>query len=133
MQRLIINTNKAPIPFGPYAQAINIGNIIFVSGQIGICPDTGIISNNIHDQTQQALQNIRHIIKKANLQITNIVKTTIFVNNINDLPEINIIYKKFFNTYSVLNNFNFPARSCVEVSKLPKNAKIEIEAIAAHY
>lgn len=129
-QNFIINTKNAPIPFGPYVQAINTGNMVFVSGQIGICPDTGKIPDNIRDQTQQALQNIRHIIEHANLQIKNIIKTTIFVTNINDLPEINISYKNFFKKYSSYNDIHFPARSCVEVSKLPKNAKIEIETIA---
>lgn len=131
MSNLIaINTNNAPTPIGPYTQAIKISNIIFVSGQIGICPDTGKISDNIYDQTQQTLQNIKYIIKKADFQIQNIVKTTIFITNINDLPEVNISYTHFFKKQSHYKNINFPARSCVEVSKLPKNAKIEIEAIA---
>lgn len=131
IQNLIaINTKYAPAPLGPYTQAIKINNMVFVSGQIGIHPDTGNIPNNIYDQTQQALQNILYIIKKAKLQVQNIIKTTIFITNINDLPAINISYKNFFKKQSDYKDINFPARSCVEVSNLPKNANIEIEAIA---
>ncbi|WP_331828505.1 Rid family detoxifying hydrolase [Candidatus Blochmannia sp. SNP] len=127
---IIINTKNAPDPLGPYTQAIEINNIIFVSGQIPICPDTNIMSDNIYDQTHQALLNIKNIIETTGLKINNIVKTTLFIININDLPKINTSYKNFFNTYSFSKNITLPARSCVEVSKLPKDAKIEIEAIA---
>lgn len=131
MQHLIITTKNAPIPLGPYSQAISTGNIVFVSGQIGICPDTGKIPNNAYDQTQQSLQNIKYIIEKAGLRIQNIVKTTIFITNINDISEINTSYKNFFTAhYSSEKKTKFPARSCIEVSKLPKNTKIEIEATA---
>lgn len=130
----IINTKNAPLPIGPYTQAINIKNIVFVSGQIGICPDTGKISDNIHNQTQQTLENIKNIIEQAELKIINIIKTTVFITNINNLPEINVSYKNFFEQHSLpYEKINFPTRSCVEVSKLPKNAKIEIDAIAIHY
>lgn len=133
MQHSIINTEDAPIPFGPYVQAINIKDMVFVSGQIGICPDTGKIPNDIYDQTKQTLQNIKHIIEKANLQIINIIKTTIFTKDINSLPIINKSYEHFFAQYSFHKKIHFPTRSCVEVSNLPKNAKIEIEAIAIRF
>ncbi|URJ23196.1 Rid family detoxifying hydrolase [Blochmannia endosymbiont of Camponotus sp. C-003] len=129
----IINTKKSPLPMGPYVQAIDIGNIVFVSGQIGICPDTDTIPDNIYDQTHQSLNNIQNIIKTAGLKINNIIKTTLFVIDINDMPTINASYKNFFHSSSF--NYNkdtiLPTRSCIEVSRLPKNAKIEIEAIAA--
>lgn len=130
----VINTKKAPHPIGPYVQAISIQNIVFVSGQIGICPDTGKIPNNIYYQTQQTLKNIKNIIEQSNLQIKNIIKTTIFITDINDLPVINTSYENFFYQHSLLYiTLHLPARSCVEVSKLPKNTKIEIEAIAIRF
>lgn len=131
----IISTKNIPDPIGPYTQAIDAGNVIFISGQIPIIPNTGIIPDNIHEQTYQVLENIKNIIKSKNLVINNIVKTTLFIKNINDLPEINNSYEKFFriNTSNVNNTFNLPARSCVEVSQLPKNSLIEIEAIAIRF
>ncbi|WP_159714940.1 Rid family detoxifying hydrolase [Blochmannia endosymbiont of Camponotus nipponensis] len=133
--RRVIRTKTAPTPLGPYVQAIDTGNIIFVSGQIGICPDTNIISDSIYCQTYQSLQNIKNIIEITGLQINNIIKITLFIVNINDLSEINTSYKKFFNTHtnSSCENTIFPTRSCIEVSKLPKNAKIEIEATAMRF
>ncbi|WHL25308.1 MAG: Rid family detoxifying hydrolase [Candidatus Blochmannia vicinus] len=128
---MTINTKKnAPAPLGPYTQAIGIGSIVFVSGQIPICPDTNTMPNNIYDQTYQSLLNIKNVIETTELKINNIVKTTLFIIDINDLHIINTSYKKFFNTYSFSENIILPTRSCVEVSKLPKDAKIEIEAIA---
>lgn len=121
-----INTNSAPKAIGPYNQGIDIGNIIFLSGQIPLNPKNGLIKNDITEQVNQSLRNIKAILKKANLKISNIVKTTIFIVNFDDFEIINSAYEKFFKK----NNSIFPARSCVEVSKLPKNVKIEIEAIA---
>ncbi|WP_420022279.1 Rid family detoxifying hydrolase [Blochmannia endosymbiont of Camponotus sp.] len=134
-QHIMINTKNAPAPFGPYTQAIGVGrknDIVFVSGQIPICPDTNTMSDNIYDQTYQALLNIKNIIETTGLKINNIVKTTLFIIDLNDLPKINISYKNFFNTYSFYEKITLPARTCVEVSKLPKDAKITIEAIAMH-
>ncbi|CAD83559.1 translation initiation inhibitor [Candidatus Blochmanniella floridana] len=131
----IINKKKIHAPMGPYTQAIDTGNIIFISGQIPIIPDTGMIPNNIQEQTYQALENIKSIITSKNLIINNIVKTTLFIKNINDLPIINISYEKFFKiNLTTINHISIlPARSCVEVSKLPNNALIEIEAIAMRF
>ncbi|URJ24479.1 Rid family detoxifying hydrolase [Candidatus Blochmanniella camponoti] len=126
----VINTKKSPMPLGPYVQAIDIGNIIFVSGQIGMHPDTNIIPDNIYDQTYQSLENIKNIIETAGLQINNIIKTTLFIIDIKDIPTINVSYMKFFHSSSFHEDIILPTRSCVEVSRLPKNAKIEIEAIA---
>lgn len=133
MRYSVIHTENAPIPIGPYVQAINTGNIVFISGQIGICPDTKNISDDIYQQTQQTLQNIKQILITANLEVHNIIKTTIFITNINNLPEINKSYAKFFKNNSICKNTQFPTRSCVEISRLPKNANIEIEAIAMRY
>lgn len=131
-QFIIINTKNAPVPMGPYVQAIDTGSIIFISGQIGMHPNTKIIPEKVYDQTQQTLQNIKQIVEKAGLSVLNIVKTTLFITNLNDLLTINNSYQNFFDTYHTCNNKNYPARSCIEVSKLPKNTKIEIEAIAAY-
>ncbi|QJC29897.1 hypothetical protein GJT84_00795 [Enterobacteriaceae endosymbiont of Plateumaris sericea] len=123
----IIYTKKAPIPIGPYVQGIIFNNIIITSGQIPINPIYNKIdSNDIEKQTVQVLKNIKSIINKAHFSIKNIVKTTIFLINLNDFNIINNVYKKFF----IENNANYPARTCIEVSRLPQNAKIEIEAIA---
>ncbi|QJC28113.1 Rid family detoxifying hydrolase [Enterobacteriaceae endosymbiont of Plateumaris braccata] len=123
----IIYSKKAPIPIGPYIQGIISNNIIFTSGQIPINPlNNKIESFNIEKQTIQVLKNIKYIINKANYSIQNIVKTTIYLINLDDLNIINNIYKDFF----IKNNAHYPARTCIEVSRLPKNAKIEIEAIA---
>ncbi|PPI86564.1 Rid family detoxifying hydrolase [Candidatus Pantoea edessiphila] len=124
-----IKTKKAPIPIGPYVQGIDLGNIIITSGQIPIDPITGMIHNQISKQTRQTLDNVKAIIETAGLQVKNIVKTTIFLKNINDIDTVNSIYELFF----IENQSKFPARSCVEVSKLPKGALIEIEAIAMRF
>lgn len=125
----IINTKKAPIAIGPYNQAIHAGNFIFLSGQIPINPKNNIIKESISDQVTQSLENIKNILKETNLKIKNIVKTTLFIIDFNDFEIINITYEKFFK----INKSIFPARSCVQVSKLPKNVKIEIEAIAFRF
>lgn len=129
------NKQNTPSPLGPYTQIIEIKNIIFISGQIPIIPETGIIPNNIYDQTYQALNNIKNLLKLRNLEINNIVKITLFIKNINDLNIINTSYKNFFDINNTKNNklIPLPTRTCIEVSKLPKNAKIEIEAIAIRH
>lgn len=125
----IINTKKAPIALGPYNQAIDCSNIVFLSGQIPINPKNNNIKENISDQVIQTLENIKSILKKTNLKIINIVKTTLFIIDFNDFEVINLTYKKFFKK----NKSFFPARSCVQVSKLPRNVKIEIEAVALRF
>lgn len=122
-----ISTKNAPKAFGPYSQAIKINNLLMISGQIPIDIISGNIPENIHDQTILALNYIKEIIIKSNFSLNNIIKTTIFTTCLNKINDINHIYKKFFIQENVL---IFPARSCIEVSKLPKNVKIEIEAIA---
>ncbi|CAL4321867.1 Rid family detoxifying hydrolase [Buchnera aphidicola] len=122
----IINTKQSPQPIGPYVQGVQINNFVFISGQIPININSEIISNDISKQTEKSLQNIKNIIEKVGLKVNNIVKTTIFLINLKEIDKVNCVYKNFF----IQNNARYPARTCVEVSKLPKNAKIEIEAIA---
>ena len=121
-----IKTNKAPQAIGPYSQAIEAGGLIFVSGQIPIDYKTNTFVENadITQQTKIVLNNIKAILKKAGLELNNIVKTEIFLNDINDFKAVNKVYGKFFNENPQ------PARQTVEVSNLPLNSKIEIACIA---
>ncbi|CAL4043001.1 2-iminobutanoate/2-iminopropanoate deaminase [Buchnera aphidicola (Takecallis arundicolens)] len=125
----IIYTKSAPKPIGPYSQGIKRNNIVMTSGQIAINKNNQIISDNIVEQARVILQNIKNIIQKSGLQINDIIKMTIFVTQLNEMNEINVIYNDFFQTH----NARLPARTCVEVSNLPKNAKIEIDAIAIQH
>jgi len=119
-----INTYEAPLPAGHYSQAIVAGNMIFVSGQIPVAPLTGDkITGSISDQTRQTLQNVLNIVKASGGDLTTIVKTTIFITDINNWEEINRVYADFFGSIQ-------PARSIIQVSNLYQGAKIEIEAIA---
>ncbi|WP_244268594.1 RidA family protein [Buchnera aphidicola] len=113
--------------FGPYSPIIQVNNLFFISGQIPIYHRTGVIPDNLYEQTSLALNNIRVLLKKSNLHIRNIVKITIFTTKINQLNEINLSYQEFFNKYTL----KYPARSCIGISALPKKVDIEIEAIAA--
>lgn len=122
-----INTLNAPAVLGPYSQGVDLGNLVFTSGQIPIDPKTGfLIDIDISLQTQQVLDNIRYILESVDLSIKNIVKTTIFVKNLENIDLINAVYKKYFDNYQAC----LPVRSLVEVSRLPKDVMIEIEAIA---
>ncbi|QJC31598.1 hypothetical protein GJT88_00775 [Enterobacteriaceae endosymbiont of Donacia tomentosa] len=122
----IIFTIKAPIPLGAYSQGILFNNIIFISGQIPIHPVTGIIHSKISEQTLQVLTNIESILIEVKCDISNIIKTTVFLTNLDDYNKMNIVYRNFF----LKKKLSYPARSCIEVSRLPKDVKIEIEAIA---
>lgn len=118
-----IQTPHAPQAIGPYSQAIEVNSFIFCSGQIGIDPHTNVLVDGIEKQTQQVLNNIDAILKSNDVDTTHIVKTTVFLKNINDFAVMNNIYANFFGNHK-------PARSTIEVSNLPKNALIEIEIIA---
>jgi 2-iminobutanoate/2-iminopropanoate deaminase len=120
----IINTKNAPQAIGPYNQGIITSQYIFLSGQIPFDKDGNLISDNIKSQTKQCLENLENILKSENLDKNNIVKTTIFLKDMNDFLSVNEEYSSFFN------DTIYPARSTVEVNRLPKNVKIEIEAIA---
>lgn len=123
----IINTDKAPAAIGPYVQAVDLGNLLFASGQIPLDPVTGAMPDDVSAQAKQCLANVKAILAAANCQPANIVKTTIFLTDMNDFAVVNGVYEQFFKE----NNASFPARSCVQVARLPKDAKVEIEVIAA--
>lgn len=122
----IINTQNAPAAIGPYVQGVNTGSMIFTSGQLPVDPDTGLMSEAIEVQAYQSLENVRAIIEAAGLTVGDIVKTTVFVKDLTDFAAVNATYEAYFARHGA----PFPARSCVEVARLPRNAKIEIEAIA---
>lgn len=123
----VIHTENAPAAIGPYVQAVDLGNIVLTSGQIPVNPQTGEISSDIAAQTRQSLNNVKAIIEQAGLTVSDIVKTTVFVKDLNDFATVNAEYEKFFREN---NHPAFPARSCVEVARLPKDVGLEIEAIA---
>ena len=126
MDKKIIVTDKAPAAIGPYSQAVEIGGFVFASGQIPIDPATGNIPEGIEAQAKQALTNVSNLIKAAGLTMADVVKTSVFIKNMDDFAKINEIYATFFNG-------DFPARSCVEVARLPKDVLIEVEVIAAKH
>lgn len=120
----IINTDKAPKAIGPYSQAIKCGNMLFVSGQIPLNPETmEIVEGGVKEQTKQCLENIGAILKEAGLSFSNVVKCGVFIKDMNEFNYINEVYTKYFNDYK-------PARACVEVARLPKDVKVEIEVTA---
>ncbi|MEE2954442.1 MAG: RidA family protein [Bacteroidota bacterium] len=122
--RKIINTMNAPKAIGSYSQAVLVNNTLYCSGQIGIDPKTNnLIKNNISDETKRVIKNILAILDAANMNLENVVKTTIFIKDMKDYDIINNIYSKYFHK-------NPPARETVEVSKLPKDMNIEISIIA---
>lgn len=118
-----IKTNKAPAAIGPYSQAIVTGNILFTSGQIPVNPDTGVIPDGAEEQANQVFINLKNLLEEAGTSIDNVVKTTVFIKNMEDFAKINEIYEKYFSR-------PYPVRSCVEVARLPKDVLIEVEAIA---
>ncbi|WP_048959761.1 RidA family protein [Enterobacter bugandensis] len=124
----IIHTENAPAAIGPYVQGVslNAGKMVITSGQLPVDPATGAMSDAIEVQTHQSLENVRAIVEAAGLNVGNIIKTTLFVKDLNDFAAVNYVYEAFFKKHGGF----FPARSCVEVVRLPKDARIEIEAIA---
>lgn len=124
MGKKIIATDKAPAAIGPYSQAIEAGGFVFASGQIPVNPATGNIPDGIEAQAKQALTNVKNLMEASGLSMDNIVKTSVFIKNMNDFAKVNEVYATFFES-------DFPARSCVEVARLPKDVLIEVEVIAA--
>ena len=120
----VISTDKAPSAIGPYSQAIKANGFLFASGQIPVNPETGEIPEGIEAQTEQSLKNVKAILEAEGLTPADVVKTTVFIQDMADFAKVNEIYAKYFTE-------NPPARSCVEVAKLPKAVLIEIEIIAA--
>ena len=130
MEKTVINTNQAPAPIGPYNQAIRSGNLLFISGQICIDPSTGNLKNkDIQEETHQVMHNLKAILQKAGLDFSHVVKTTIFLTDMNQFSEINTVYGKYFEN-GAGNNTAFPARETVQVSALPKFVNVEISMIA---
>ena len=120
----IIQTNNAPQAIGPYSQAVMANGTLYVSGQIPVVPATGaIVSDKVEDQARQVLENVKAVVEAAGLTLDNVVKTTVFIKNMDDFAVINGIYSEYFKE-------NCPARACVEVARLPKDVLIEMEAIA---
>ncbi len=124
MQKNIISTNNAPQAIGPYSQAVRFDNLLFVSGQIPIEPKSGeILKGNIKEQTKQILENLNSILTTGGSSLNNVLRTTIFLTNLKDYAAVNEMYAQFFEESQ-------PARSTVQVSKLPMDVQIEIDAIA---
>ncbi len=120
---MTIHTDNAPAAVGPYSQAIRTGNMLFTSGQLGLVPETGELPEGIQAQTEQSLKNIGAILAEAGYEKTDVVKTTVYIRNMNDFTAVNQIYAAFFGDHK-------PARSCVEAARLPKDGLVEIEVTA---
>lgn len=120
----IISTKKAPAAIGPYSQAVVVGDMIYTSGMIPIIPETGELEGgDITAQARQAISNLIALLEEAGSDAQSVVKTTVFIKDMNDFAKVNEVYATFFTD-------NYPARSCVEVARLPKDVLIEIEAVA---
>lgn len=120
----IINTKNAPAAIGPYVQAVEVHNVVYTSGQLGIDISTGKLAEGIVDQSHCALKNLTAILNERDMTLENVIKTTVFVKDLDDFATVNKIYESYFKNH-------FPARSCVQVAQLPLNGLVEIEAIAA--
>ncbi len=120
----VIYTEKAPAAIGPYSQAIMIGDMVYTSGMLPVVPETGeVAQGDAATQAEQVLNNLNELLKEAGTSFDNVIKTTVFIKNMADFAAINEVYKKYFTS-------NYPARSCVEVARLPKDVLVEIECIA---
>lgn len=118
-----IHTNLAPAAIGPYSQGILVNNLFYSSGQIPLNADGTMVTGDVEEQTKQVFQNLQAVLQAAGASLETVVKTTVFIANMDDFAAVNEIYGEYFSTHK-------PARSCVEVSKLPKDALIEIEVVA---
>ncbi|WFA07768.1 RidA family protein [Tissierella sp. Yu-01] len=121
----VILTQEAPAAIGPYSQAIEANGMIYTSGQLPIDPATGEMPKDVEAQAEQSLKNVFAILKEAGVDGSNVIKTTVFIKDMGDFPKINKVYETFFTE-------SYPARSCVEVARLPKDALVEIEVIASN-
>ncbi len=120
----VISTDKAPSAIGPYSQAIEVNGMVYTSGVIPVVPATGaIVESGVEAQANQAFENLCNLVEASGAKVENIIKTTVFIKEMDDFGKINAIYEKYFKE-------PFPARSCVEVARLPKDVLLEIEAIA---
>ncbi|HSQ89257.1 RidA family protein [Romboutsia sp.] len=124
MKHQVIHTDNAPKAIGPYSQAVKAGNMLFVSGQVPFVPETmEIVEGDVKAQTAQSLKNVKAILTQAGLDFSHVVKSTVFIKDMNEFAAINEVYAEYFGE-------NKPARACVEVARLPKDVKVEIEVIA---
>lgn len=123
MMKNVISTDKAPAAIGPYSQAIEVNGMVYTSGIIPVVPETGAIPEGSAAQAVQALTNLSNLLEAAGCSMADVIKTTVFIKEMNDFGAINEVYQTFFEG-------DFPARSCVEVARLPKDVMLEIEAIA---
>ncbi|EOR20865.1 MULTISPECIES: RidA family protein [Clostridium] len=123
MQKEIISTSKAPAAIGPYSQGIKVGDMVFTSGQLPVNSSTGELVTEIKEATKQSLENVKAVLEQAGSGLDKVVKVVVFIKDMNDFGPMNEVYAEYFKE-------NPPARSCVEVARLPKDAPIEIEAIA---
>src|SRR6187402_1669066 len=124
MSKTVVYSALAPEPIGPYSQAIQAGNMLFISGQIAIQQSSGnLLTSTIEEETKQVMINVHEVLKAAGLDFSNVVKTSIFLKDMNNFPKVNAIYGEYFQA-------NPPARETVEVSRLPKDVNVEISCIA---
>jgi len=119
----VISTKNAPSAIGPYSQAVEASGMIFTSGQIALLPDGTLLESDVKEQTKQVMTNLSNVLKEAGVSFKNVVKTTIFLSDMDDFKDVNEVYKSFLTP-------PFPARSTVAVKTLPKNVKVEIDCIA---
>lgn len=124
MSKTVINTAKAPAAVGPYSHANAAGETIYISGQLGLDPETGVLAEGVEAQAKTGFENLKTILTEVGVSFENVVKTTVFLTDMNDFAAVNDIYAQYFTA-------DYPARSCVQVAALPKGASFEIEAIAA--
>ncbi len=125
----IVSTPAAPAAIGPYAQAVRVGDLVYTSGQVALDPATGeLVSGGIEAQTERVCENLRAVLNETGLNLTHVLKTTVFLQDLNDFAAMNAIYARYFAPEHTVP----PARSTVEVAKLPKGALVEIECIAVH-
>ena len=120
MKRIV--SDKAPAALGPYVQAVDTGSTVYCRGQLGLDPATGVLPEGVVEQTHQSLKNLQAVLAEAGLTLDDVVKTTVFVQDLGDFAAVNEVYAQYFHSY--------PARSCVQIAALPKGALVEIECIA---
>jgi 2-iminobutanoate/2-iminopropanoate deaminase len=124
MAKQVIKTDSAPAPVGPYSQALSLGNMVFCSGQVPLDPNTSkVVEGGVQEQTKQVMENIKAVLGAADLNLGNVVKTTIFLEDMGDFAAVNEVYSQYFSE-------PYPARSCVAVKTLPLQVKVEIEVLA---
>ena len=124
MEKQIISTTNAPAAIGPYSQAVKVGNLLYTSGQIPLNPATGeLVIGDVKKATERSMENVKAILEAAGTSLDRVIKTVVFIKDMNDFAAVNEVYGKYFTS-------NQPARSCVEVARLPKDVQVEIEVIA---